>query len=150
MMNTDIMKEYRLPISDSLRKMRIQKCPLDCGDGILVEDTLETNGILKIYENLGGTFYVPQSADEIQDFPNNVVPVAGIMISTMEEEQIVQVDKIYYEFGHEEYVTKLIEQIVNFADFYGLRVSILDLRKKPFVKNKRIYRFSDSRYRILG
>ena len=144
MMNFDITKEYRLPISESLRGMRIAKCLLDCGDGIFVDDRLETESFIKIYEYLGGTFYVPMSAGELEH-SSKVVPIAGIKVSVKEAEQIVQVDKIFCEFGSEEYIAKLLQQVMDFADFYSLKVSIniLDLRKNIAVKKVQKCRFVD-------
>lgn len=112
MQNIDFMKEYRLPISESFKKKRMQRCPLDCGDGILVNDQLESEGFIKIYEYLGGTVYL----DEVQKSPN-VVPIAGISVKILEKEHMVQIDKIYCEFGYDEFIPELMKQIMNFADF---------------------------------
>lgn len=145
MMNIDITKEYRMPISESLRTMRIQKCPLDCGDGIFVDDRLESKGFIRIYEYSGGTFYIPANTEEMQEFKNNAVPIAGISIS-IPDEVTVHVNKIYCEFGYEEYIAKLMGQIMNFADFYGLKVSISDLRKGAANRNSRTCRSADVKY----
>ena len=142
MMDFDIMKQYRLPISESLKAMRIQKCPLDCGDGIFVDDQLELDNFIKIYEYTGGTVYVPNT-DKMKDYQNNVVPIAGIMVSIIEKEEIVQVDKIFCEFGHEDFIAKLMQQILNFADFYNMKVSIIDLRRDVAVKKIRQCRIVD-------
>jgi len=141
MMNIDIVKGYRLPISESLRTMRILRCPLDCGDGFLVNDQLESNGFIKVCE-FTGTVYIP-NAEEIQQFQNNVVPIAGILVSIKEAEQVVQVEKIYCEFGYEEFIAKLMQQVMNFADFYGLKVGIIDMRKEVNVIKKRHCSFVD-------
>lgn len=146
MMDIDFTKEYRLPVCDSLREMRIQSHSMDYGSNIFVADRLESNNYIKIYEYLGGTFYVPQNANEIKDYQDNVVPIAGIMVSIMEQDQIVQVDKIYCEFGYEEYIFKLMEQTMIFADFYGMKVSILDLQKGVINRNNRTCRFIDMKY----
>ena len=142
MMNIDYTKNYRLPISKSLQKMRIHRCPMDCGENIFIVDRLESDGFIKIYEYLNGTFYVPTNTDEINDFHNNVVPIATISIS-IRDEQTVQIDKIFCEFGHEGFIGKLVQQIINFADFYGLRVGIVDIRKGDGDRNIRKCRFVD-------
>lgn len=141
MMELDFTKRYRVTIDESLRGMRMQKYPMTYGDNIFLEDMLE-HGYIRLYEYLGGTFYIPANAEEMRRSPN-VVPIAGILISILEEEGVVQVEKIYCEFGYEDLIAKLIEQIMNFADFYGLVVSILNLRKGNRIKDTRRCRFVD-------
>lgn len=143
MMDMDFTKEYRLPVCDSLREMRIQSHPMDYGNNIFVDDRLESDNYIKIYEYLGGTFYIPTSADELKH-SSKVVPVAGIKVSIKEEEQVVQVDKIFCEFGYEDFIAKLMQQaIMDFATFYCLRVGILDLRKNINIKKIRQCKFVD-------
>lgn len=138
-------KGYRLPISNSLKTMRIARCPLDGGDNIFVEDMLESDHFIKIYEYLGGTFYIPVDTNEMKH-SSKAVPIAGISVSVFEEDEIVQVDKIFCEFGDEGFISKLMKQVMNFADFYGLKVSILDLRKEIINRNNRTCRFVDMKY----
>ena len=145
MIDFDITKECRLPVCDSLRTMRIQMNPMDFGSNIFVEDMLE-HGYIKLYEYLGGTFYLPANMEEMKHFQKNVVPIVGIKVLIKEEEQVVQVEKIYCEFGYEEFIAQLMKQILNFADFYGLRVSILDLRKDVSSRNIRTCSFVDLKY----
>jgi len=144
MVDIDFMKEYRLPISENFKQSRILRCPLDCGDGIMVNDQLESDGFIKIFEYLGGTVYL-SNAEEMNYFPNNVVPVAGISVSIRGEET-VQIDKIFCEFGHEGFIGKLVQQIINFADFYGLRVGIVDIRKGDGSRDIRKCRFVDMKF----
>lgn len=145
MIDVNFEQEYRIPISESLKTMRIARCPLDCGDGIFVDDRLESNCFIKIYEYLGGTFYVPQNANEMKDYQDNVVLIAGIKVSIMEEDQVVQVDKIFCEFGHEDFIAKLMQQVMDFANFYGLKFSILDLQKEVGNRNIRTCKFVDAK-----
>lgn len=145
MIDVDFTKEYRLPISESLRKMRFQRSTMDCGQNIFVEDRLESEGIIKIYEYIGGTFYLPINANEMNIFRNHVVPIAGISVTIVDEEK-VQIDKIFCEYGYDEYIPKIMEQIMNFADFYGLKVSILDLEKDCSKRNIRKCGFIDMKF----
>lgn len=145
MMDIIFEQGYRLPISDSLKTMRLARCPLDGGDNIFVDDRLESDCFIKIYEYLGGTFYIPADANEMNQY-SKVVSIAGISVSVFEEDEIVQVDKIFCEFGYDEFTTKLMKQVMNFADFYGLKVSILDLRKGIVNGNNRTCRFVDMKY----
>ena len=144
MVNIDFTKEHRLPISESLRKSRLQRCLLDYGDGILVDDRLESDGFIKIYECLGGTIYL-SSTEEMNHFQNNVVPIAGISVS-IRDGQVVQIDKIFCEFGHQGFIGILLKQTMSFADFYGLRVSIVDIRKGDSSRDIRKCRFVDMKF----
>lgn len=143
MVDIDVMKECRLPISENLKQSRIMRCPLDCGDRFMVNDQLESNGCIKIFEHLGGTVYI--SNDGMNYSQNNVVPVAGISVSIRDKET-VQIDKIFCEFGYMDFISKLMQQIMNFADFYGLRVSIVDIRKGDSIRDIRKCRFVDMKF----
>lgn len=84
------MIEYRLPVCDSFRKMRIQKCPMNCGTNIFIEDRLESEKYIMLHENNGmESFYIPIDKDDMKH-SLNTIPIAGILISIREEEQIVQ------------------------------------------------------------
>lgn len=142
MMDIDFLKEYRLPVCDSLREMRIQSHPIDYGNNIFVDDRLESNNYIKIYEYLGGTLYIPTSVDELKH-SSKVVPVAGIKVSIQKKEQVVQVDKIFCELGYEDFIAKLMQSVMDYATFYFLKVSILDLRKNINIKKMRQCKFVD-------
>lgn len=118
MMDIHLGKEYRLPVCESLRTSRIAKCPLGGVDNIFVDDKLESKGYIRLYEYLGGTLYF----DEKQK-SSNLVLIAGISVNLIKNEHVLHVDKIYSEFGWaKEFIPKLKEQIMNFADFYSLKV----------------------------
>ena len=133
------MIEYRLPVCDSFRKMRIQKCPMNCGTNIFIEDRLESEKYIMLHENKGmGSFYIPIDKDDMKH-SLNTIPIAGILISIREEEHIVQVDKIYCEIGYEKFIPELTKQIINYADFYGLKVIISLSRRMSVSHHSSLY-----------
>lgn len=124
-------KEYGLPMDESLRLMRIRRYPVQLGENMIVVDRLEASGTIRIYENTGGALNVPMDMDAYgMECNTNVVKVAEISVSVTSEEKRVELDRLYCEYGYnDELVPALLDQVMNFADFYNYRFSI-DLRKK--------------------
>lgn len=132
MLNYDYKKEYSLPIEPSLRAMRIKMSPqveLE-NENMFIVDDLESTGVIKIMEHIGGTLYVPIEADQMESGTANTVFLAEIRVSTMSEMKEVKLESIIYEYGYDELTHELFKQVLFFADFYDCRVSILNLKKK--------------------
>lgn len=103
------------------KMMRIKEKPIESGELVIVDDRLESEGFLKLYEYVGGPVYL----DPLQE--DNMAEVAGISIARTNDAEM-QVDRIFCEYGHEDLVPELVEQARHFAEFYGY--SFLGLRKK--------------------
>ena len=132
MLNYDCKKEYGLPIEPSLRSMRIRKSPkiqLE-NENMFVVDNLESTGIIRIMEHLGGTLYTPVESDRMDEYPSNAVLLAEIRVSAITETKIVKVDSIMCEYGYDNFAHILMQQVLYFAKFYDYKVSILNLRKQ--------------------
>ena len=103
---------------EEMRLKRIANHPLDIKGNYIVMDNLE-----------GGTIEVFLHTDKdcalnIQSYNNGiclsgVTLVGKISISVSEEEKAVLVDELYYNEGHEELRNALVNQVKEFANFYG-------------------------------
>lgn len=108
----------------SMRLMRIKEHPIKTEGNVVADDRMEMNGELELYENIGGSIYLsvePQMMD-------NLVPIAGAQFE--EADGKVKVKRLFNEFGYEEMVHILVDQLAFFSDFYGLVLEILDLGKR--------------------
>ena len=116
---------------------RVDKSTEKWLDGI--EDRLESEKYIMLYENNGmGSFYIPIDKEDIKH-SLNTIPIAGILISIREAEQIVQVDKIYCKIEYEKFIPELMKQVINYADFYGLKVSISLSRRMSVSHHSSLY-----------
>lgn len=132
MLNYDYKKEYSLPIEPNLRAMRIKMSPpveLE-NENMFIVDDFESTGVIKIMEHISGTLCLPIEADKIGDCAANVVFLAEIRVSVLPDAKDVKVDSILYEYGYDELVHILMQRVLFFANFYGYKVSILNLKKK--------------------
>lgn len=132
MLEFDYTKEYRLPMDISLRMMRIRKHPIKFDENMVIEDQLEATGTIKVYEKNGGNLHMPMDTDTHDvECNTDVVQIAELKVSIFHDEKRVHLDKLYCEYGYsDELAPLLLEQAVNFADFYNYEFRFLDLRKK--------------------
>lgn len=134
-----------LPIDTTSRKDRLDKFSLDIDENICIYDRLETEGVLLLYEQIGESFYIPMDYDELKTC-KNLIFVAGISISILENENLVHMDRYFSYYGYEEYVKQLFDYIGVFAGYYGYSFSILDLRKGISTRDIRKCRCVDIKY----
>lgn len=132
MLEFERTQEYGLHIDKSLKAMRIKKCPIQLRGNMVVADELESSGRIRIFENTGGVLYL-QTDDCDMDYDANLVQIAEIAVSVHEDERKVELEKIYCEYGYnEELVPVLLEQVINFADFYNYGFSVPVSQKKQW------------------
>lgn len=107
----------------SMRVMRIKEHPIKMEGNVVVDDRMEMDGVLRLYEHIGSLYLSvePQMMD-------NFVPIAGAQFE--EADGKVKVKRLFHEFGYEEMIHILVDQLAFFSDFYGLVLEILDLRKR--------------------
>ena len=130
MLDFDCIKEYGLPIEESLRSMRIRKYPVQLNENMIFLDRLESLGTINILENTGGVLNLPVDMEPCgMEHITNAVQVAEIKISVFQDERKVQLDRLYCEYGYdEELVPVLLEQVINFSDFYNYMFCIPNLK----------------------
>lgn len=128
MLEYDAAGNYGLAMEESLRPLRIKRNPIRLDEGLVCNDQLETKGIIQILEYTGGSLYIQVDTDNM-GYEAGAVMVAEVTVSTDLNERVVYVDRIFYEYGHDELIPVLMGQISNFADFYCCRVCITDRRK---------------------
>ena len=116
------MGENNFIKSNELRAMRIKEFPIRTGDSLFIDDMLEEQGTIKIYEYIGGRIYL--EPDILKEAPL----VAGISIKMSGNS--LKIDKIFHEYGHQELVPLLMDQAVHFAGFYGYNIDPLNLSKE--------------------
>lgn len=118
------------PLRDqSMKLIRINEHPFECGAdsfaaNLLIDDRLELEGTLKLYENTGGCIYLFQEPFMM----GSTALVAEAEIEKIDKDEL-KVKKIFYEYGYDELVHPLVDQILYFARFYGYAVGFLDLKK---------------------
>lgn len=116
--------------SNEWKGERIKRCPIKM-DNMLADDRLEEQGILKIYEYIGGCVYLDPEL-----LGKNAAPVAEIeIIKTGEKE--VKLKKKSCQFGHDDLVPLMLGQLIHFGKFYEYDIAFLDLKKnrKPNIMN---------------
>lgn len=116
------MEKGNFITSEELREMRLSGHRMEPGQDLLIEDRLEGKGCLRIYEYTGGCVYLEPELLEKAPL------VAGIELEKMGEKG-VRVKKIFYEYGHEDLVSAMVEQVKYFVEFYGFNLTFLDLGK---------------------
>lgn len=117
------MFEKNLITSNELREMRLNGHRLQLGGDFIVDDRLESEGTIRIFEYIGGCLYL--GLEHL--FPENAPVVAGISISRSGDSLVLK--EVFCEFGHEGLIPLLAGQVRHFADFYGCHVYFLDLGK---------------------
>lgn len=128
MVNTVILKENGLTVDLTPRERRLKEYPIQIKENILVYDRLETEGILLLYEYIGGACYIPMTFNELRNCKNAAL-IAGISISVFDSENLICIDKYFSYLGYEDYTALLFDYINIYADFYGHDTGLLDLRK---------------------
>lgn len=128
MINYDFRKEYSLPVDESLKQLRISLHPMRIEENQVVEDHLESRGIIRLYECIGGIYLPMESV-----YCSNVAMLAEIRISMDMDNRKVCVDRIFCEYGHDEIIqNQLLPQVIYFADFYNCT---LVMKKKKSKSN---------------
>lgn len=129
MFEFDYTKDYGLPISncDFLRAMRIDRQPIKVDESIIVYDRLESEGVIRLYDYLGGSFYTPMNSGEM-DKCTNVVLVAEISTTIQKDTKEIYVDRLFCEHGYD-FEHTLFQQVLNFADLFDFRVCVLNIQK---------------------
>ena len=107
---------------DPMQLMRISKHPIDIGDNLIIYDDLE-NRALRIYEQIGGPVTIQQLATQYT-IVNNVVPLVEVVINSIWKEDEVFIHKISFNYGYENLVEPVINQVLHFADFYSQYESV--------------------------
>lgn len=128
MLEYDAAGNYGLAMEESLRPLRIKRNPIKLDEGLVCNDQLETRGIIQILEYTGGSLYIRVDTDNM-GHEAGAVMVAEVTVSVNLKERVVYIDRIFHEYGHDELIPILVEQVTNFADFYCCRVCIADRRK---------------------
>lgn len=138
MFEYDQSKKYGLPMDGSLRALRLRKYPVQLGEGIIMADQLESLGTIRIFESISGAGNVPVDAVNVE-YGMNAVQVAEMAVSVSQDEGMVHLNRIYCEYGYEdELVPVLMEQLMNFADFYDFMLSST-IRKKHKRQEEAVY-----------
>lgn len=117
---------YNTPVDESMKKLRLHEHKIDITGNFFVEDELEINGTLKLYEYLGGIIPVHLKPSEM----SNAVLVASITITTNHDLKKCGLVKIFHEYGYDSLAEPMLQQMFHFADFYGYSLALLDLTKK--------------------
>lgn len=120
-------KEYGLPFGDCLREIRLSRYPLKVDENIMVYDRLESEGVIRLYEYLGGGFCIPLNLHEME-FCKNVVLVAEMSIVVRNETKEIQIERLFCEYGYE-FEHELFKQVMVLANLFDFRVSVLKLDK---------------------
>ena len=127
MFEFDPTKEYGLPFSKCLRETRIKRYPLQVDENIIVHDRLESEGIIRLYDYVGGVFHTPMNSYEMSHCKNAVL-IAEISVTIQQEKKEIHVDRLFCEYGYC-FEHTLFQQVLALADLFNFRVSILNLTK---------------------
>lgn len=110
---------------DSMHLMRISKHPIaisDNLDNLIIYDDLE-HGALRIYEQIGGPVTVQQFAEQFTTI-KNAAPIVEVVINSIWKEEEIFIHEISFNYGYENLVEPVINQILHFADFYSQYESV--------------------------
>lgn len=136
MFNYDYKKEYHLLIEPSLREMRLNMTPkVKLEENMFIVDRLESAGVIRVMEHIQGAC-VPIDAEGL-DGCTDAVTLTEISVSAHPETKEVLIGRIFFEYGFDDLVHVLMERILFFADFYGYKVSILNLRKSNMLQSRK-------------
>lgn len=103
-------------LDDGTRLMRIQEKPVEAGEPVIVDDRLETEGTLRLYECAGRPVYLDPP------LTGNMAEIARISIVKTNGTE-VRLSQVFCEYGHEGLVLELVGQARHFAEFYGYSFS---------------------------
>ena len=109
-------------MEDSMQLMRISEHPIDISDNLIIYDDLE-HGALRIYEQIGGPVTVQQLAAQFVTI-RNAVPLVEVVVTSIWKEEEVFIHKISFNYGYENLVEPVINQILHFAGFYSQYESV--------------------------
>lgn len=102
---------------DSMHLMRISKHSIDMVDNLIIYDDLE-HGTLRIYEQIGGPVTVQQFAEQFAII-KNAVPLVEVVVNSIWKKEEVFIHTISFNYGYENLVEPVINQILHFAGFYS-------------------------------
>lgn len=105
---------------DPMQLKRISEHPISISDNLenlIVYDDLE-HGALRIYEQIGGPVTVQQLESQFTTI-NNAVLLAEVVINSNWKDEGVFIHKILCEYGHENLVEPMINQVLHFANYYS-------------------------------
>lgn len=105
---------------DPMQLKRISEHPISISDNLenlIVYDDLE-HGALRIYEQIGGPVTVQQLESQFTTI-NNAVLLAEVFINSNWKDEGVFIHKISCEYGHENLVEPMINQVLHFANYYS-------------------------------
>lgn len=122
MMDTGI---HNLVADCGLKGMRICEFPIKTEESIVIDDRLEEEGRLRLYEHIGGNLYINAGMPEM----DNITLVAELGVEKDNKGELT-VRKLYYEYGYDELAAAMMGQAIHFADFYGLRIQFSGLEKE--------------------
>ena len=112
------------PVIDPMQLMRISEHPIDISDNLIIYDDLE-HGTLRIYEQIGsGPVTVQQLTSQFSEI-RNAVKLAEVTVNSIWKKEEVFIWKISYEYGHENLVIPMINQVLHFANFYDQYESVV-------------------------
>ena len=110
---------------DSMHLMRISEHPIaisDNLDNLIIYDDLE-HGALRIYEQIGGPVTVQQFAEKFATI-KNVILIVEVVVNSIWKEEEVFIHEISFNYGYENLVEPVINQILHFAGFYSQYESV--------------------------
>lgn len=79
---------------------------------------------------------MPIDAEEL-DGCTDAVTLAEIKVSAQPETKEVQIGRSFFEYGFDDLVHVLMERILFFDEFYGYKVSILNLKKSNIPQSRK-------------
>lgn len=117
------MEENNSIVNNELKDMRIRENPIEISGSLLVDDRLEEQGIIKIYEYIGRTLYL-----EPGNLLSENAPLVA-WISIKKSGNCLKDGRVYHEFGYDELEPLLKGQAEHFAEFYGYSMESMYYRK---------------------
>ena len=102
---------------DPMQQMRLAEHTIDINDNLIIYGNLE-NGTLRIYEQIGGPVSVQQLITRYMTIKNAVL-LAEVVINSNWKDEGVFIHKILCEYGHENLVEPMINQVLHFANYYS-------------------------------
>lgn len=109
---------------NNMQFMRIQEHPIQIKDSLIVIDNLE-GGRIRLYEQTGGPVNIQQLICGNEERCKNAMLVAEIIINDSWQGENVFIHKISCEYGYEQLITPMIDQVLHFAYFYGGYESVM-------------------------
>ena len=108
---------------DPMQLMRITEHPIDINDNLLVFDDLE-HGTLRIYEQIcDGPITVQQLTSQFSEI-KNAVQLAEVTVNSIWKKEELFIWKISCDYGHENLIEAIVNQVLHFARFYNQYESV--------------------------